>query len=325
MLGLFRIHDIAAAATAAAEGGSRNRLLLLDQTAPAAEQVLYPRDLSGRQDDMLAGPGVASDVVVGGRVWRIVILPPEGDGSTRLRLSDLVLASGLLLTLNLGIYVLLGMRHLGAAEHKHKLLDKALRQSQERLTLATTRHVSASGIGTWRRTGWYGTRGCTSYTASGRRTSAVLTMRGRRACTRRTETGDAAIKAAINRVMDFNIEFRVIWPNGEVHNIEAHALVQRQPDGCATRMVGVNWDITDRERATEIIRRQADQYATMLATTSDGFFLLDQRGTFLAANDAYSRMTDYSGEELLKLTIKDVEVIETAETTRDANHCDHRF
>ena len=128
--------------------------------------------------------------------------------------------------------------------------------------------------------------------------------------------GDAAIKAAINRVMDFNIEFRVIWPNGEVHDIEAHALVQSQPDGCATRMVGVNWDITDRERAIEIIRRQADQYATMLATTSDGFLLLDQRGTFLAANDAYSRMTDYSGEELLKLTIKDVEVIETAETTR---------
>ena len=40
------------------------------------------------EDDMLAAPGVASDVVVGGRVWRIVILPPEGDGLTRLRLSD---------------------------------------------------------------------------------------------------------------------------------------------------------------------------------------------------------------------------------------------
>ena len=113
--------------------------------------------------------------------------------------------------------------------------------------------------------------------------------------------GDAAIAAAIEGAKDFNIEFRVLWPNGEVHNIEAHALVQRAADGPCTRMIGVNWDITERERATETIRLQAEQYATMLATTSDGFGLLDRNGRFVTVNEAYCRMIGYSREELLKL------------------------
>ena len=66
-------------------------------------------------------------------------------------------------------------------------------------------------------------------------------------------------------------------------------------------MIGVNWDITERERATQTIRLQAEQSATMLATTSDGFWLLDRDGRFLTVNEAYCRMTGYSREELLKL------------------------
>ncbi len=80
-------------------------------------------------------------------------------------------------------------------------------------------------------------------------------------------------------------------------------------------MIGVNWDITERERATQTIRLQAEQYATMLATTSDGFWLLDRDGRFLTVNEAYCRMTGYSREELLKLGIGDIEAIESAKAT----------
>jgi diguanylate cyclase (GGDEF)-like protein/PAS domain S-box-containing protein len=92
--------------------------------------------------------------------------------------------------------------------------------------------------------------------------------------------------------------------------------VQTGPDGRATRMTGVNWDVTQRKQAIETIRSQADQYATMLSTTSDGFWILDRHGRFFAMNDAYCAMTGYSREELLKLTIKDVEAVESAEVTK---------
>ena len=60
-------------------------------------------------------------------------------------------------------------------------------------------------------------------------------------------------------------------------------LVQRSPGGRAMRMIGVNWDITERKRAMETIRFQADQYATVMNTTADGFWILDRAGMFLAA------------------------------------------
>ena len=63
------------------------------------------------------------------------------------------------------------------------------------------------------------------------------------------ERGDAAIAAAISGVKDFNIEFRIVWPNGAVRHLEAHAVVQRAGNGSATRMIGVNWDITVRKLA----------------------------------------------------------------------------
>ena len=317
VLGLFRINDIVGPETVMAEHAGRGRLLLLDQSAPAAEQVLYPGDLGSRPDGLLASSGVTSDVMVGGRVWRIVIVPPEDNGRVGWIRRGLVLGGGLLLTGNLGVYLLLAMRRWGATQREHKLLDYALRRSQERLTLAT----ESARIGIW---DWdlatntliwdarmYELYGIREQDFSGAYDAWLAGLHPEDRA-----RGNAAITAAIDGAEHFNIEFRVLWPNGEVHDIEARALVQAGPDGRATRMTGINWDITERKRATETIRIQADRYATMLSTTADGFWMLDRHGKFLAMNDAYCAMIGYAREELLKLSIADVEAIETAEATR---------
>lgn len=69
------------------------------------------------------------------------------------------------------------------------------------------------------------------------------------------ERADADIKAALDDVRGFHTEFRVVWPNGEVRHIEAHALVQRSKNGAALRMIGVNWDITARKQLEEQLRQ----------------------------------------------------------------------
>jgi diguanylate cyclase (GGDEF)-like protein/PAS domain S-box-containing protein len=73
---------------------------------------------------------------------------------------------------------------------------------------------------------------------------------------------------ALNGAKDFHTEFRVVWPNGEERDIEAHAVVQRAADGAATGMVGVNWDITDRKRADMHIRRLNRVYAVLSGINS---------------------------------------------------------
>jgi len=63
------------------------------------------------------------------------------------------------------------------------------------------------------------------------------------------------IRAALDGVRDFHTEFRIVWPGGEVRDIEAHAVVQRDSEGAATRMVGVNIDITTRKGSERKVAR----------------------------------------------------------------------
>ena len=62
---------------------------------------------------------------------------------------------------------------------------------------------------------------------------------------------DHAIQLALNNEKDFNVEFRVLWPTGEVRYIKANAHVQRDENGQAIRMIGINYDITDRKKDME--------------------------------------------------------------------------
>jgi PAS domain S-box-containing protein len=74
-------------------------------------------------------------------------------------------------------------------------------------------------------------------------------------------------------------------------------------------VVGVALDLTDRARSET-------EYRTILGTTMDAFWVNDLSGRFCDVNDAYCRMTGYRRDELLSMSIPDVEAIETPEDTR---------
>jgi PAS domain S-box-containing protein len=63
--------------------------------------------------------------------------------------------------------------------------------------------------------------------------------------------GDLEIQKAISGEKEFDTEFRVVWPDGTIHNIKALAIVQRDGLGKPLRMIGTNWDITEKKIAEE--------------------------------------------------------------------------
>ena len=81
-------------------------------------------------------------------------------------------------------------------------------------------------------------------------------------------------------------------------------------------------DITERKKAEE-------QHRVILRTAHDGFWITDLQGRLLEVNDSYCEMVGYTQEELLTMSISDVEVTEGPEET--AKHiknimkqgCDH--
>ncbi len=61
-------------------------------------------------------------------------------------------------------------------------------------------------------------------------------------------------------------------------------------------------------------RKKAElEYKTILKTAMDGFYVVDSQGHLLDVNDSYCSLIGYSRDELLKMTLKDIDVIDTGE------------
>jgi len=60
-------------------------------------------------------------------------------------------------------------------------------------------------------------------------------------------------------------------------------------------------------------RRVAEKKQAMARTALDGFWVVNLEGSFLEVNDAYCRMIGYTREELLGMSIQDVEAVETSD------------
>jgi len=67
--------------------------------------------------------------------------------------------------------------------------------------------------------------------------------------------GEEEIKMALRGEKEFNTEFRVVWPDGNIRHMRAMAQVQRAASGEPQRLIGTNWDITDQKRAEEATLR----------------------------------------------------------------------
>ncbi len=73
------------------------------------------------------------------------------------------------------------------------------------------------------------------------------------------ERSQKEVEEALNGDKDFNTEFRVVWPNGNIRHIKASAVLHKDKEGRALKMIGTNWDITPIKEAhlkyTEVAER----------------------------------------------------------------------
>lgn len=60
-----------------------------------------------------------------------------------------------------------------------------------------------------------------------------------------------AVQAAVAGIARYDLEFRVVWPDGSVHWLHGAGRVFRDADGAPTRMLGTGREITERRRLEE--------------------------------------------------------------------------
>jgi PAS domain S-box-containing protein len=106
-----------------------------------------------------------------------------------------------------------------------------------------------------------------------------------------------------------SVEIPIIGKNGDIRLILWNSASVYGEDGKAViATIAQGQDITERKLAEEEIK-------TVVSTSIDGFWITDKNGRFLEVNDAYCELIGYSRAELLKMTVRDVEELETADDT----------
>lgn len=106
---------------------------------------------------------------------------------------------------------------------------------------------------------------------------------------------DEFLAAIASGQQRFNYEHRIVWPNGEVRDIEGKAEIFRDPQGNPVRVVGTSHDVTERNREEARLR----ELTLAQANAMPGISRLDPAGRYVFVNDAYAALTGYSAEDLV--------------------------
>jgi len=69
---------------------------------------------------------------------------------------------------------------------------------------------------------------------------------------------ESAMQAALRGEKEYDTEFQVVWPNGEVRTLKANGSVFRDASGNPVRMIGTNWDITESRRVAQELVQYRD-------------------------------------------------------------------
>ena len=78
-------------------------------------------------------------------------------------------------------------------------------------------------------------------------------------------TVQQALRASVDHGEDYNVEYRISWPDGSAHWVQVNGRTIRGPDDITRGLVGVAMDITDRKEADAAMRRSNDELERRVA------------------------------------------------------------
>ncbi|OGR16222.1 MAG: hypothetical protein A2X81_00635 [Desulfobacterales bacterium GWB2_56_26] len=96
----------------------------------------------------------------------------------------------------------------------------------------------------------------------------------------------------------YDVEYRVIRPNGEMRTVHSRGDARRAVEGQPRRMFGILQDITELRQAEDELRAGEERYRALYRDNPSMFFTLDGEGTIVSVNDFGASQLGYTPAEL---------------------------
>jgi PAS domain S-box-containing protein len=126
-----------------------------------------------------------------------------------------------------------------------------------------------------------------------------------------------AITRSIEERSGYDIEFRIVWPDGSVHWMAGKGQVFTGEDGAPIRMIGVGTDTTDRKLAEVRLLESEQRFSRFMQHLPGLAWIKDLEGRYVYANEAAVRAFRTPRPELYDKTDEDVFPPETAALFRE--------
>ena len=99
------------------------------------------------------------------------------------------------------------------------------------------------------------------------------------------ERSSREVQQALRGEKEFDTEFRIIRPDGKVRNMKAHATVSYDSKGDPIRMVGINYDTTDRIQADNALRESEEKFRDLSSMLPQIVFETDSKLNLTFVNE----------------------------------------
>ncbi|MBT9317487.1 PAS domain S-box protein [Leptothoe spongobia] len=112
-------------------------------------------------------------------------------------------------------------------------------------------------------------------------------------------SAEASIQLALLDEAVYDIEFRVMHVDGAIRYMKADGIVQRDGQGNPIRMIGTNYDITDRKEAEHQLKESEERFTSLAATAPVGIFRANTEGNCIYVNEHLCAIARLTPEQML--------------------------
>lgn len=112
---------------------------------------------------------------------------------------------------------------------------------------------------------------------------------------------------------DFEIEYRIVRPDGSIRWVDASTKAIHNEKGKVVQLWGIVMDITERKRSEESQQRSENKYRFLIENIPQKIFYKDSNSVYVSCNENYARDLKIKSEEIVNKTDHDFFPKELAE------------